>query len=165
MWYQFWVVTVFFASNGLPLLPRSKWPLFLLWFFRLCVHSGVGSVMFGACRKILCLVYLTLAYGWCCFEWKVLYALFIWLWWLFSFFFQYVSCSVRSYLALYIEQYMVLVIRRGDKDIELGLLTSESDLYGVTFSHGRVSSKFHGHCWEGLVNHYGLRHHNIMTVS
>ena len=41
-----------------------------------------------------------------------------------------------------------LARRRGDKDTDLALHSSEGDLYGVLLSHGRVSSKFHGSSWE-----------------
>ena len=83
---------------------------------------------------------------------------------LFWFVLQYVPCSVRAHLARYIEQCRVLAIRKGDKYPELALHSSEGELYGVLFSHGRVSSKFHGSSWEQLVADYGLRHRDIMTV-
>ncbi|KAE8778451.1 Receptor-like protein kinase HERK 1 [Hordeum vulgare] len=75
-----------------------------------------------------------------------------------------VSCSVRSHRALCIEKCKALVIQRGDKDIELALHTSEGDLYGLLFSHGRMSSKFHGPSWTGLVNDYSLDYRDIMTI-
>ena len=77
---------------------------------------------------------------------------------------QYVPCSVRAHLARYIEECRALAIRRGDKDTDLALHSSEGYLYGVLFSHGRVRRKFHGPFWEDLVIDYGLRHHDRMTV-
>ncbi|KAE8780595.1 GATA transcription factor 13 [Hordeum vulgare] len=76
----------------------------------------------------------------------------------------YVPCSVRSHLARYIEECRALAIRRGDTDIDLALHNSEGNLYHVLFRHGRMSSKFHGSSWEELVNDYGLRHRDMMTV-
>ena len=77
---------------------------------------------------------------------------------------QYVPCSVRAHLARYIEECRALAIRRGDDDTDLALQCSEGYLYGVLFSHGRVSSKFHGSSCEHLVSDYGLRHHDRMIV-
>ncbi|KAE8774192.1 GATA transcription factor 13 [Hordeum vulgare] len=71
---------------------------------------------------------------------------------------------VRSHLARYIEEFRALAIRRGDTDIDLSLHNSEGNLYHVLFRHGRMSSKFHGSSWEELVNDYGLRHRDMMTV-
>ncbi|KAE8785729.1 Receptor-like protein kinase HERK 1 [Hordeum vulgare] len=76
----------------------------------------------------------------------------------------YIPCSVRSHLARYIEECRALAIRRGDTAVDLALHNSEGNLYHVLFRHGRTSSKFHGSSWEELVNDYGLRHHDIMTV-
>ncbi|KAE8817530.1 GATA transcription factor 13 [Hordeum vulgare] len=76
----------------------------------------------------------------------------------------YVPCSVRSHLAQYIEECRALAIRRGDTDIDLALHNSEGNLCHVLFRHGRMSSKFHGSSGEELVNDYGLRHHDMMTV-
>ncbi|KAE8799643.1 GATA transcription factor 13 [Hordeum vulgare] len=76
----------------------------------------------------------------------------------------YVPCSVRSHHSRYIEEYRALAIRRGDKDTDLALQSSEGYLYGVLFTHGRMSSKFHGPSWEELVKDYGLRHRDMMTV-
>ncbi|KAE8788027.1 GATA transcription factor 13 [Hordeum vulgare] len=75
-----------------------------------------------------------------------------------------VPCSVRLHLSLYIEECRVVAIRRGDKDIDLALQSSEDYLYGVLFTHGRMRSKFYGPCWEELVKDYGLRHRDMMTV-
>ncbi|KAE8819660.1 Receptor-like protein kinase HERK 1 [Hordeum vulgare] len=76
----------------------------------------------------------------------------------------YVPCSVRSHLARYIEECKALAIWRGDTDLDLALHNSEGNLYHVLFRHGRMNSKFHGSSWEELVNDYGLRHDDIMTV-
>ncbi|KAE8772293.1 transmembrane protein 53 [Hordeum vulgare] len=72
--------------------------------------------------------------------------------------------SVRSHLARYIEECRALDVRRGDTNVDLALHNSEGNLYHVLFRHGRMSSKFHGSSWEELVNDYGLRHDDIMTV-
>ena len=77
---------------------------------------------------------------------------------------QYIPCSVRAYLARYIEECKALAIRRGDKDTDLAFHSSKGYLYGVLFSHDHVRSKFHGSFWEDLVIDYGLRHRDRMTV-
>ncbi|KAE8811292.1 GATA transcription factor 13 [Hordeum vulgare] len=77
---------------------------------------------------------------------------------------KYVMCSVRSHLARYIEDCRALAIWRGDRDIDLALHNSEGNLYHVLFIHGRMSSKFHDSSWEELVNDYGLRRRDMMTV-
>ncbi|KAE8800783.1 GATA transcription factor 13 [Hordeum vulgare] len=77
---------------------------------------------------------------------------------------KYVPCSIRSHPARYIEECKALAIRRGDTDIDLALHNSEGNLYHVLFRHGRMSSKFHGSSWEELVNDYGLRHRDMITV-
>ncbi|KAE8781688.1 GATA transcription factor 13 [Hordeum vulgare] len=76
----------------------------------------------------------------------------------------YVPCSVRLHLSRYIEECRPLAIRRGDKDIDPALQSSEGYLYGVLFTHGHMSSKCHGPCWEELVKDYGLRHRDMMTL-
>ena len=77
---------------------------------------------------------------------------------------QYVPCSVRAHLARYIEECKALTIRRGDKDTDLALHSSEGYLYGVVFNHGQVRSKFHASFWEDLVIDYGLRDRDRMTI-
>ena len=77
---------------------------------------------------------------------------------------QYIPWSVRAHLACYIEECKALATRKGDKDTDLALHSSEGYLYGVMFSHGRVRSKFHGSFWEDLVIDYGLRDRDRMTI-